>query len=103
MPTRLQLTTARRQALVAQSQALRLKLLVASQDLRGSLGAGQLRAGALRALTRHPLLTIGIALATVWMGPRRLLRFASLGLAGWSLVDRLRRLAEAIMANKHPR
>jgi hypothetical protein len=102
MPTRLQITTARRRALVAQSQALRVQLLAATDGIRASLGLGRLGASALRSVRRHPAIAIGMGLALLVAGPRRLLRVASLGMTALSLFGQVRRMTAAFGAVRRP-
>jgi hypothetical protein len=103
MPTRLQVLTARRRALVARSEALRGDLLTSAGRLQRSLGLGQLGASALGALRRHPALAVGIGVAVWAAGPRRLMRAAALGLGLWSLYGRARRIAAVVAGLTRPR
>jgi hypothetical protein len=96
MPTRLHVLTARRQALVARSEALRGDLVASADRLRRSLEFGQIGASALGALRRHPALVVGIGVAVWAAGPKRLLRMAALGLGAWSLYGRVRRIAAVV-------
>jgi hypothetical protein len=89
MPTRLQLSTARRRALTAQSEALRARLVSSTQGVVSSLRLGQLGVSAWRSVRRHPALLVGVAVALMVAGPQRALRLASLGLGAWSTVKRV--------------
>jgi hypothetical protein len=102
MATRLQLLTARRHALVARSQLLRLQLLRSSAELRRSVGLGQIAQSLTRPLRKHPLLVIGIVAAVLAAGPRRILRTGSLALGAWSTLGQLRRIATALAGRKSP-
>jgi hypothetical protein len=101
MPTRLQVLTARRQALVARSEALREDLHASTDRLRRSLAPGQIGAAALGALRRHPALVVGISVAIWVAGPKRLLRTAAFGLGVWSLYGRVRRIATSVARILH--
>jgi hypothetical protein len=92
----LHVLTARRQALVARSEALRGDLLASAGRLRRSLEFGQIGAAALGALRRHPALVVGIGVAVWAAGPKRLVRLTALGVGAWSLYDRVRRIAVAV-------
>jgi hypothetical protein len=88
MPTRLQISTARRRALTAQSEALRARLVSSTKEVRSSLRIGRLGMSALRSVRRHPALVAGAAVALIVAGPRRVMRMATLGLGTWSTVKR---------------
>ena len=95
---RTRLLAARRRALVAQSEALRARLLLSVLDMRQSAGVAQLGGEAARALVRHPaaLAAAGIAVATI--GPRRLLRLAAAAAGLWSLWGRVSRVVSYLTA-----
>jgi hypothetical protein len=103
MPTRLQISTARRRALTAESQALRARLVSSAESVRGSLKVGQLGMSALRSARRHPALVVGVAVALLVAGPRRVMRAASLGLGAWSTIKRVGSLISLLSAMRRRR
>jgi hypothetical protein len=102
MPTRLRQLTARREALVARSRALRGDLLANATRIQRSLALGQIGGAAIGALRRHPALMVGIGLALWAAGPRRLARAAAFGLGAWSLYGQLRRTIAAVARMGRP-
>jgi hypothetical protein len=89
---RTRLLAARRRALVAQSEALRARLLLSVLDVRQSAGVAQLGGEAARALVRHPAAMVAAGIAVAAIGPRRLLRVAAAGVGLWSLWGRMSRV-----------
>ena len=94
-PSRLQQLSARRRALVAESDALRARMLWSSARMRDSLGVAALGASAARALARHPPLMLAGAAALLVVGPRRVLRVGLAAVSIWSLLGQVGRLAVA--------
>ena len=87
---RSRLLAARRAALVAQSDALRDRLLWSAAQAHQSLTVLQVGGLAVRAAARHPLaLIVGGALLGV-LGPRRVVRTLMAGIALWQLLQRAR-------------
>jgi len=103
MPTRLQISTARRRALTAQSDALRAKLVSSTEGVRNSLSIGQLGMSALRSVRRHPALVVGMAVGLIVAGPWRMMRVATLGLGAWSTLKRVGSLIALLGAMRRRR
>jgi hypothetical protein len=87
------LLSARRHALVAQSEALRARLLESAAQTGRSLRVAALAASAAQALRRHPAVLVGGAVALVVVGPRRLVRIAGIALGAWTVLMRARTVA----------
>jgi hypothetical protein len=87
--SRLAHLTARRRALVTESQALRAQLAGATSSVRQVLAPAQIGRALLSGLGRHPVLTVGIGVALVAIGPRRLWKLAALGGGGVVLALRV--------------
>jgi hypothetical protein len=82
----------RRRALVAQSEALRLRLSGSSRGLEQVLGLADLGVAAGRYVKHRPLLLLlGIGAAVLVVKPRRALRAISLALTAISIFGQLRR------------
>jgi len=79
VPSRLAQLTARRRALVLQSQALRAQLSASAIALRHALGPAQIGHAVLGSIRRHPGIAAGVAVALVTLRPRRLWKLAALG------------------------
>ena len=89
---RTRLLAARREALVAESAALRSRLLWTAANVHGSLNLFQMGGAALRAAGRSPALLVAGGVLLGVLGPRRAVRVIMGGLAAWKLLQRLRRL-----------
>jgi hypothetical protein len=87
---------ARRAALVAQSDALRSRLLWTAADVRRSLSVFHMGGAILRGAGRNPALLVAGAAVLGVLGPRRALRVLMGGVATWKLLQRLRRLWRAL-------
>jgi hypothetical protein len=93
MSRRLHELADRRRALVAQSEALRLRLSGSTQGLKQVLGIADLGVAAGRYVKQKPLLLLlGIAAAVLVVKPRRALRTISLVLTALSIFGQLRRV-----------
>jgi hypothetical protein len=79
MPSRLAQLTARRRALVLESQALRAQLGASGIALRNALSPAQIAHTVLGSIRRHPGIAVGAAVALVALRPRRLWKLAALG------------------------
>jgi hypothetical protein len=91
--TRLDELAARRRALVAQSDALRLRLADSAHSLKRVLGIADLGAAAGRAIARKPLLLLaGIGAVLLLLKRRHAARSLSRTLTAISLLSQLRRL-----------
>jgi hypothetical protein len=91
--TRLDELAARRRALVAQSDALRLRLADSAHSLKRVLGIADLGAAAGRAAARRPLLLLaGIGAAVLLLKRGHALRRLGPVLTALSLLSQLRRL-----------
>lgn len=87
--------TERRDALVAQSAAQRAQLTQAAEGVRRGLLPGRLALDAWRLVKSRPLLA-GLAVGLlVAVRPRRLLTWASTGLAAYSLARRITAILRA--------
>ena len=91
MRTRLDALTARRHALVAQSDTLRLRLAASTPALKQLLGIADLGVAAGRYVRQRPLLLALGGAALLIVKPRAALRFVSIALTAISLFGRLRR------------
>jgi len=91
MRTRLDALAARRHALVAQSDTLRLRLAATTPGLRQVLGVADLGVAAGRYVRQRPLLLALGGAALLIVKPRAALRFVSIALTAISLFGRLRR------------
>jgi hypothetical protein len=93
---RLQRLAARRQALTAQSQALRSALLLEGVQVRESITLTQLAAAVARGISKHPgAVAAGIAVLLV-VGPRRALRTAATAVTVWSVLRRAGAIATVL-------
>jgi hypothetical protein len=91
--TRLNELAARRRALVAQSDALRLRLADSTHSLKQVLGIADLGVAAGRAVARRPLLLLaGVGAALLILKRGRAVRSLSRTLTAISLLGQLRRL-----------
>jgi hypothetical protein len=96
MSRRLHELADRRRALVAQSEALRLRLSGSTQGLRQVLGIADLGMAAGRYVKHRPLLLLlGIGAAVLVVKPRPALRALSLALTTLSIFGQLRRALSA--------
>ena len=92
MSTKLQTLAARREALVARSQAQRAVLAAATAQLRGSLGFAERVFGVARRIHAHPLLAGAVVGVLLFARPFRALRWISNGLAAYAAFKQARQL-----------
>jgi hypothetical protein len=97
VPSRLAQLAARRRALVAESDALRAQLSGSAGGLRGALAPGPLGNALLAGVRRHPVLTVGAAVALVALRPRRIWKILVLGAGTMTLVLRAGPVLSAVV------
>jgi len=91
MKGRLEALAARRQALVARSDALRETLEQSAGSLKGTFRFFDIGFAVGRAFGRQPVLLLGLAGAVILLRPRRVLSGLSIALTAVSIYQRLRR------------